>query len=116
MAIEKEEVSINFKPDKLLVIEMDNASSIPRVIYKGKEITNRINVNFKWETDTDELGGMELSIKYAEKEELTTDEVTVRHGKYAFNEYKEDVIVADDDEVLRNISAHVDSQVIIYEK
>ncbi|WP_339225896.1 hypothetical protein [Bacillus sp. FSL P4-0290] len=36
---------------KLLTIELTDEQSIPRVIYKGEELTGRVAVEFLWHTD-----------------------------------------------------------------
>lgn len=35
---------------KLLVIALDNESSVPSVFYKGEELTGKSNVRFDWDT------------------------------------------------------------------
>ncbi|MFD9629080.1 hypothetical protein [Peribacillus muralis] len=35
----------------LLIIHLDSESSTPKVIYEGKEITNKTRINFNWETN-----------------------------------------------------------------
>lgn len=52
---------------KLLVIELENETAVPKVIYKGEEITKKVSVAFDWETETDVTkGSMNLDIEYYE--------------------------------------------------
>ncbi len=49
----------------LLTIELTDEQSIPRVIYKGEEITGRIAVDFEWRTkDADQCGSTYYRIKH----------------------------------------------------
>ena len=51
------------KPN-LLTIELTDEQSIPRVVYKGEEITGRIAVDFEWRTkDADQCGSTYYRIK-----------------------------------------------------
>ncbi len=47
-----ESQNISDKP-QLLVIELDDINSIPRVFHNGEEITKKIHVKFEWDTKTD---------------------------------------------------------------
>lgn len=50
---------------KLLTIELTDEQSIPRVIYKGEEITGRIAIDFEWRTkDADQCGSTYYRIKH----------------------------------------------------
>lgn len=62
----------NNKP--LLVIVLEDESSVPKVLHKGKEIKFKTNVRFEWETDTDidELGGLTYSIEHHERTGVPT--------------------------------------------
>lgn len=42
---------ITFTAPNLLTIELTDEQSIPRVIYKGEELTGRVAVEFLWHTD-----------------------------------------------------------------
>lgn len=35
---------------KLLVIELDSISSVPKVIFKGEEVKRKVRVDFSWQT------------------------------------------------------------------
>ncbi|MEC3659225.1 hypothetical protein ABEY13_06390 [Bacillus velezensis] len=49
----------------LLTIELTDEQSVPRIIYKGEEITNRIAVDFEWRTkDADQCGSTYYRIKH----------------------------------------------------
>lgn len=39
---------------KFLTIELDNINSVPRVFYKGEEVTNKVLIQFQWQTRKDE--------------------------------------------------------------
>ncbi|XSD74730.1 oxidoreductase [Bacillus subtilis] len=49
----------------LLTIELTDEQSIPRIVYKGEEITGRIAVDFEWRTkDADQCGSTYYRIKH----------------------------------------------------
>lgn len=49
----------------LLSITLDNEETVPKVIYKGKEITHKQSVSFEWETKTDVfMGGLTYAIEH----------------------------------------------------
>ncbi|WP_254610344.1 hypothetical protein [Bacillus tequilensis] len=49
----------------LLTIELTDEQSIPRIVYKGEEITGRIAVDFEWRTkDADRFGSTYYRIKH----------------------------------------------------
>jgi len=56
------------KKDKpLLTIELQNESSVPKVIYKGVEITRKVNVFFDWYTsDAYSSGRLAYAIEHVE--------------------------------------------------
>lgn len=55
--------------NKLISIELDNQDSVPKVIYKGKEIEGgKVKVKFNWETDKCEKKPVNFYIEYAEKD------------------------------------------------
>ncbi|RDE19275.1 hypothetical protein [Parageobacillus thermoglucosidasius] len=55
--------------DKLLVIELDEYGSVPRVFYKGEEITKKVRVSFDWRTkDGKHLGLPNIEIEYGDYE------------------------------------------------
>jgi DNA-directed RNA polymerase subunit RPC12/RpoP len=56
---------------KLLTIELDDLSSIPKVIYNGEDITNRTRIDFSWITREDEVFVNEspyINLEYYEKD------------------------------------------------
>lgn len=54
--------------EKLLVIVQENENSIPKVYYKGKEITGRVCIEFFWHTRTaNEPNKLNIKIKYADE-------------------------------------------------
>lgn len=66
------------KRNPLLTIELENDTSVPKVFYKGEEITNKINVQFDWETDTDIPGGVSYAIEHVEDKGVNRIERKVR--------------------------------------
>lgn len=50
----------------LLTIELQDETSVPKVIYKGEEITGKVNVSFDWDTDTLDVGGTTYVIEHRE--------------------------------------------------
>lgn len=52
----------------LFTIELETETSIPKVFYKGEEITGRIQINFDWITKgSRDLGGMKFNIEHADE-------------------------------------------------
>lgn len=67
------------KDKALLVIELENEASVPKIIYKGKEIEGKREVVFHWETDTSIPGGLTYAIEHAEKDNrLSTNRIERR--------------------------------------
>lgn len=50
----------------LLTIELQDETSVPKVVYKGKEIPLNTHIHFDWDTDTDEHGGLTYAIEHME--------------------------------------------------
>lgn len=57
------------KKNKYLSIELDELGDVPKVFYKGKEVTNKESINFQWTTRTDIPGRTEIILDYFEKNE-----------------------------------------------
>lgn len=55
------------KENNLLEIRLNREKSVPKVFYKGEEITGKVKVNFDWETQTDEFGGMKYHVGYLDE-------------------------------------------------
>lgn len=54
---------------KLLVIELDEYGSVPRVFYRGEEIKKKIKVLFDWRTKDEKHSGLSnIEIEYADHE------------------------------------------------
>ncbi|WP_313894692.1 hypothetical protein [Psychrobacillus sp.] len=53
----------------LLSIEIESLDNVPKVIYKGEEITGKTNIDFTWETKTLDPGKVEFMVKYYDKDE-----------------------------------------------
>ncbi len=52
----------------LLQIELKDEKSIPKVFYKGEEITGKAQINFDWITrGSRNLGGMKFNIEHADE-------------------------------------------------
>jgi len=73
--------------EPLLVIELQNESSVPKVFYQGQEITDKVRVSFDWETKTDELGGTRYNIEHYESGHKipTMKGYGLSRGKYALD-------------------------------
>lgn len=56
----------HLKSKPLLVIELQDENSVPKVSYKGEEITHKQNVFLEWNTDTAIMGGLTYSIEHAD--------------------------------------------------
>lgn len=58
-------------PKPLLVIELQDESSVPKVFYKGKEIELKKHIRFEWDTkDAVSLGGLTYAIEHYENEDM----------------------------------------------
>lgn len=56
--------------DKHLIIELDDMDSVPRVFYKGEEISNKVKVGFNWDTANERYPSRQLiCIDYLKKED-----------------------------------------------
>lgn len=99
--------------ENYLVIEMDQETSVPRVFYKGQEITNKLGVNFTWETSTTDMGGTELSIEHAvlDGPRLMVNTISERFGRFAFVDFEETVLRNEAGEtVARQVETYLDSE------
>lgn len=55
----------------LLTIELEDETSVPKVIYKGEEVTKKVHVGLDWETSTESFaGGLTYSIEHFEFDEM----------------------------------------------
>lgn len=66
-------VTINARTKRkpLLTIELENESSVPRVLYKGKEIEAKTHISFDWRTkkeERDSTGGLDMRIEHYDNE------------------------------------------------
>lgn len=50
----------------LLTIELQNESSAPKFIYKGKEIKFKRNISFEYNSDAESPGGLFYSVEHFE--------------------------------------------------
>lgn len=50
--------------EPLLQITLDSYESVPKVTYKGKEVKNKTNVKFEWETNDEHVKRPNFSVKY----------------------------------------------------
>lgn len=53
--------------NKYLVIELDELGDVPRVFYKGKEITMKEFINFQWTTRSEVPGNTDIIVDYVKK-------------------------------------------------
>ena len=52
----------NKSTTNLLTIELQDETSVPKVFYKGKEVTKKVSINFDWTTATDEPSKLSYGI------------------------------------------------------
>lgn len=52
----------------LLTIELESLDSVPKVLYKGKEIKDKTAVDFYWTTKTDKPGEVRYIVKHYERD------------------------------------------------
>lgn len=58
------------KEENLLVIKQKDINSVPKVIYKGREIPLKQYIYFQWDTEDDEIPcGTQFDIQYCERKE-----------------------------------------------
>lgn len=58
----------NQERNPLLAIELENETSVPKVFYKGEEITSKAHISFDWDSDTEDMGGgLSYAIEHYEK-------------------------------------------------
>lgn len=55
--------------NKLITIELDSFNDSPVVYYKGERINNIMDINFIWNTDTNEPGEKKLGISFVDTDE-----------------------------------------------
>lgn len=58
------------KKDKYLVIELGELGDVPKVFYKGEEVTKKEFINFQWMTKTDKPGRTDIIVDYLETDEV----------------------------------------------
>lgn len=52
----------------LLTIELTDEQSIPRIVYKGEDITGRIAIDFEWRTrNAEQMGSTYFRIEHAKE-------------------------------------------------
>ncbi|UFT98105.1 hypothetical protein KO561_12925 [Radiobacillus kanasensis] len=69
---------------KFLTIKLDEINSVPKVFYKGEEITNLVHVGIDWATGTDETvyGKPLIDIEYLEKDSFGVPHtVSIKHNR-----------------------------------
>lgn len=70
----------------LLTIELQDEISVPKVLYKGEEITNKVNVLFDWDTSNGlSPSGLTYAIEHIEtgSKQLTSNRIERRCGDHA---------------------------------
>lgn len=79
--------------DDFLTIKLSHLGDIPKVFYKGEEITKRVKVSFIWNSKNDkEYGGCNIHIEHFER--LETAEVI---GRRIINHRTGSFLMGDDD-------------------
>src|SRR5690625_1236588 len=64
----------NIEPEPikpLLTIKLQDETSVPKVLYRGKEIEFKRNIFFDWDTDTNNYGGLTYAIEHIERDNDT---------------------------------------------
>lgn len=61
-------IKADHKP--LLTIELESETAVPKVFYKGEEITGKRHVFFDWETDTTIPGGLTYAIEHIDAKQV----------------------------------------------
>lgn len=72
----------------LLIIELEEETSVPKVFYKGEEVTMKARILFEWETgNDDEKGGTRYNIEHFEKvhKGIVRKGYGLAKGKYALD-------------------------------
>ncbi|WP_340033609.1 hypothetical protein MHB78_04315 [Bacillus sp. FSL K6-0138] len=72
----------------LLQIELEDIDSVPRVFYKGKEIKDKIRVDFSFLTNDTSINPTHIDIEYADPESGFGTKSIV-YNRYFYNERKE---------------------------
>jgi hypothetical protein len=69
------------KKEPLLRIELDEITSVPKVFYKGEEVTKKVKVQFHWETagDTIKIMSPIIHIESLKEGQLPWDNNKVIH-------------------------------------
>lgn len=80
---------VKYSREPLLTIELQDETSVPKVFYKGEEITAIVHVDFDWCTRSCEplSGGMKLNIEHSDKKVKYPNVRQIAHkaGKFAFD-------------------------------
>lgn len=54
--------------NSLLVIELEDETSVPKVFYKGEEIKNKQNIFLDWDSETDtDHGGLSYAVEHTDQ-------------------------------------------------
>lgn len=78
----------NVQESNFLTIELQDKTSVPKVFYKGEEITSKVKVQFDWETRTESVGGCKIHIEHYEDgkeggaKEISSRTIVHKTGKY----------------------------------
>lgn len=58
------------KKEPLLTIELEDETSVPKVFYKGKELTAKTSINFEWITQGAHpgIGGLDFKVAHYDKD------------------------------------------------
>lgn len=78
-----EKVIEEFEEYSLLTIDLVTLDSVPRVFYKGEEITGKIHVGFDWSTQTDKtVPSPKIDIEYADTGSSRPSTKRISHNPY----------------------------------
>lgn len=65
------------KEENLLVIKQKDVNSVPKVIYKGREIPYKQYIHFQWDTEEDDMScGTKFDVQYLEPKEKGSYQIT----------------------------------------
>lgn len=69
--------------NNLLIIALEDETSVPKVFYKGEEVLFKKRISIDWETDTEdeESGGLTYAVEHQEKADYPVTNLIERRVK-----------------------------------
>lgn len=68
------------KKSKYLVIELDELGNVPKILYKGEEVTKKEFIDFQWKTKTEAPGSTDIIVDYFELVDGKLIKKSIREG------------------------------------